>query len=195
MFGGKIFRLPHQIREEVNRRLCDGQEGKEIAAWLNGLPEVRTVLASHFNGVAISEQNVSKWKNQGYRAWLEHQRASEAVERVMSDSQELAQLAQNHQVSDLLSVVLASRLAAACEGLNLCECNDEPERWRRLHRLCVDLGILRRGDLRARRLRVEEERQDLARQKFRVAEARRENRSEAVTGKDLDTIESRLNLA
>ncbi len=28
---GKIARLPHPIREQVNRRLQDGEEGKSIA--------------------------------------------------------------------------------------------------------------------------------------------------------------------
>jgi hypothetical protein len=37
--NGKIARLPQEIREQVNRRLEDGEPGKQIAEWLNGLPE------------------------------------------------------------------------------------------------------------------------------------------------------------
>ena len=37
---GKIARLPQPIREQINRRLENGEEGKQIAEWLNTLPEV-----------------------------------------------------------------------------------------------------------------------------------------------------------
>jgi hypothetical protein len=37
--NGKIARLPQQIREQINRRLENGEEGKQIAEWLNTLPE------------------------------------------------------------------------------------------------------------------------------------------------------------
>jgi len=42
--NGKIARLPQPIREQINRRLQDGQEGKRIVAWLNTLPEVAAVM-------------------------------------------------------------------------------------------------------------------------------------------------------
>ena len=46
---GKIGRLPLALREQVNRRLHDGQTAKSIADWLNGLPEVQTILAEQFH--------------------------------------------------------------------------------------------------------------------------------------------------
>ncbi len=39
--NGNIARLPRAIRDELNRRVDDGQTGKEILPWLNGLPEVK----------------------------------------------------------------------------------------------------------------------------------------------------------
>ena len=46
---GKIARLPHDVREELNSRLQDGQEAKSLLPWLNSLPPVKSVLAKHFN--------------------------------------------------------------------------------------------------------------------------------------------------
>src|SRR5713101_951139 len=39
--NGKIARLPLAIRQELNRRLQNGEQGKKLVAWLNALPEVR----------------------------------------------------------------------------------------------------------------------------------------------------------
>jgi len=47
---GKIARLPRGIREELNRRLADGEVGRSLLEWLNALPEVTTALAAHFGG-------------------------------------------------------------------------------------------------------------------------------------------------
>src|SRR5438094_278684 len=41
---GKIARLPHTIREQLNRRLQDGELGKPILQWLNSLPEVKALF-------------------------------------------------------------------------------------------------------------------------------------------------------
>src|ERR1041385_7853817 len=51
---GKIARLPAVIREQVNRQLFNGLQGKHIIARLNTLPEVQRVLAELYAGVPIS---------------------------------------------------------------------------------------------------------------------------------------------
>jgi len=35
---GKITRLPHDLREALNRRLHDGEPGGPLLAWLNAQP-------------------------------------------------------------------------------------------------------------------------------------------------------------
>ena len=52
---GKIARLPQAVREQINRRLENGQEGKQIAQWLNTLPEVTALMAAEFDGQPINE--------------------------------------------------------------------------------------------------------------------------------------------
>lgn len=67
---GKIGRLPFEIREEVNRRLRDGQPAKKIIGWLHTLPEVLRVLDEYFGEEPISDQNVSTWRQTGYARWM-----------------------------------------------------------------------------------------------------------------------------
>ena len=55
---GKIARLPGGIRAQLNTRLQDGAEGKEIVLWLNSLPEVKEVLVKMFDGRPINDQNL-----------------------------------------------------------------------------------------------------------------------------------------
>jgi hypothetical protein len=68
--NGKIANLPNDIREQLNLRLLEGETGRELAAWLNALPEVQPVLGSHFNGSPISEVNLTHWRQGGYLQWL-----------------------------------------------------------------------------------------------------------------------------
>lgn len=68
---GKIDTLPAATRDALNKRLEDGQTGSVILPWLNSLPEVKAHLKAEFDGVEISEQNLSNWRNGGYRKWLD----------------------------------------------------------------------------------------------------------------------------
>src|SRR5580658_6159689 len=69
---GKIERLPRSIRDQLNVRLDDGKDADRILPWLNDLPEVREVLAKHFNGAPIGPQNLSGWRQGGFQEWLLH---------------------------------------------------------------------------------------------------------------------------
>jgi hypothetical protein len=67
---GKIGRLPTAVRAQLNTRLQDGEEGKQIVRWLNSLPEVRKILAGQFEGRPINEPNLTGWRQGGYEEWL-----------------------------------------------------------------------------------------------------------------------------
>jgi hypothetical protein len=58
--NGKIARLTRAIRDELNRRLQDGEPGVRLVAWLNGLPETQKILQVDFGGRPINEQNLSE---------------------------------------------------------------------------------------------------------------------------------------
>jgi len=66
---GKIARLPRDIREELNRRLQDGEPGKQLLDWLNALPKIKAILAAQFGGRPINKQNLSEWRWGGYLDW------------------------------------------------------------------------------------------------------------------------------
>src|SRR6266853_4950456 len=88
--NGKIARLPLAVRQELNRRMDEGEQGKKLVAWLNGLPAVQAIVAKEFGGKAIREQNLSEWKQGGYRDWLAKQEALEIAERLGEDAAEWA---------------------------------------------------------------------------------------------------------
>ncbi len=67
--NGKIGRLPAAIQNDVNLRLEAGWQGPELLAWLNSLPAVRDVLNRKFGGREIKHQNLTAWRNGGYREW------------------------------------------------------------------------------------------------------------------------------
>lgn len=66
---GKIACLPRELRDELNRRIRDGEKGSRLIAWLNGLPEVRAILDRDFGGRPINTVNFTKWRTGGYRDW------------------------------------------------------------------------------------------------------------------------------
>jgi len=153
---GKIARLPKAVREQLNRRLQDGEPGKRLVEWLNTLPEVQEVLRADFGGRPISEQNLSEWKAGGYREWLLQQEALDMVKRVAADADELQQ-ATTEPLTDKLAPWLVARYFVAAKAL--ATGNGEVD-WRLLRELCNDVVALRRGDHYAARLRLERERLD-----------------------------------
>jgi len=86
---GKIARLPHHIRDQLNGRLYEGEPAKHLALWLNSLPEVQAILAAGFGAKPIRPQNLSERKQGGYRDWLLQQEALELVRRLAEDAGEL----------------------------------------------------------------------------------------------------------
>ena len=82
--NGKIANLPNDIREQLNLRLLEGETGRDLAAWLNALPEVQSILGSQFNGSAISEVNLTHWRQGGYLQWLTERECFESA-RALTD--------------------------------------------------------------------------------------------------------------
>src|SRR6266446_1219578 len=79
--NGKIARLPHNLRDQINRRLRDNEPGKMILSWLNSMPEVKTILTVQFDSRPINKQNLSEWRLGGFLDWLTRQEAFESLQR------------------------------------------------------------------------------------------------------------------
>lgn len=88
--NGKVARLPHKIREEVNQRLLDGQTSREILPWLNEQPEVQQDCELHWEGVPISAQNLSAWRLGGFKKWLSRRARTESLKSLASHASSLA---------------------------------------------------------------------------------------------------------
>jgi hypothetical protein len=152
--NGKIARLPHPVREQLNCRLQNGEQGKKLVGWLNSLPEVQAIVAMEFGGKPIREQNLSEWKQGGYPDWIAQQEALEWAERLGEDA---AKWEPNGRppLTDTLALWLAARYAVATRRVAEAE---GPEGWRLLREMCGDIVELRRGDHSAQRLLLERER-------------------------------------
>jgi hypothetical protein len=157
---GKIARLPRAIREELNHRLDEGDPQKDLVGWLNSLPEVKAVVELHFEAKSITQQNLSEWKQGGYRDWRAQLEAQEIAHYLQEEAttwhhEELPPLV------DTLALWLATRLAA--ETRRIAEAEGE-ERWKLLRQFSRELAALRRGDLQKQRLALARDRLALARE-------------------------------
>src|SRR5712691_10327672 len=104
--NGKIARLPYSIRDLLNQRLHNGEQGAKLVEWLNGLPKVQEVLTEEFGGRPISEQNLSEWKQGGFDDWLRHQQTRAWVRALADESADLKEEAGDFSVADWLSTPL-----------------------------------------------------------------------------------------
>jgi hypothetical protein len=152
--NGKIARLPRSVRQELNCRLDNGEQGKKLIVWLNALPEVQAIVAEAFGGKAIREQNLSEWKQGGYRDWVTQQEALEVVERLGEDAAEWGGEGRA-PVTDTLAHWLAARYAVRTRRVAK---TGGREGWRLLREMCGDIVELRKGDHSAERLQIERER-------------------------------------
>jgi hypothetical protein len=155
--NGKIARLPREIRDDLNRRLQNGEQGGPLLAWLNGLPEVSALLAREFDGISISKQNLCEWRAGGYAEWQARQETLEQARELAADAGEITK-ATDGKLTDHLATVLAVRYASALAGWDGELTEDLRKKLRALRGLCQDIVELRRGDHSGARLQMEQER-------------------------------------
>jgi hypothetical protein len=155
MRTGKIAHLPNELREQLNRRLQNGEPGKAILKWLNSLPEVQTILKAQFKGHPVSPSNLTEWKQGGYLDWQVRQDALQLAASLRDESA-LGDKALTEQFTRKLAQWVAIQYAASAQALVAAE-TDPQIKWSRLRHLCADVCRLRRGYLLAERLEVERE--------------------------------------
>jgi hypothetical protein len=153
---GKIARLPHNIRDQLNRRLQEGESGPEIVAWVNEMPECRQMLAERFSGRPIDEGNLSEWRHGGYEEWLRHEDRLDRLESFFERVSDMDQLGTGRELGERLGSFVAAELAEAVQALEAI--TDPNERWRRLQEISRELSRFRRENCNGDRLRVAEKR-------------------------------------
>ena len=161
---GKIARLPLPIREKINLRLENGEEGKQIAAWLNTLPEVVSLMAAEFDAQPVSEANLSNWKLGGYRDWETQQAALDSARLFHREAAQVSQ-AGGPQFADQLALCLTARLATALRHTSA-DPDDPACGLEELHRLRRDLVTLRKGDHNEQWVKIQREKLELDIKKF-----------------------------
>jgi hypothetical protein len=154
---GKIARLPRKIRTELNERLDNGEEGDSILDWINDLPVVDDLLREQFGGAPITKQNLSEWRQGGFREWVFRQQfiehACETFDAVAEMEAEFdAPLLAGH-----LATLVATRYAALLnhwDGHHSAEFEQAAKLLRALNR---DIALLQRSTQDAERHRREHE--------------------------------------
>jgi hypothetical protein len=112
---GKIARLPHVLREEINRRLSDGETGGTILSWLNAHVDAVRIWDQHFEGAPATAQNLSEWRLGGYRDWQMQRQKVEDLKTLSSHAAQLAQAGQG--VESGSTAILAGHIMESWETL------------------------------------------------------------------------------
>jgi hypothetical protein len=178
--NGKIARLPLAIREELNQRLQNGEQGKLLVDWLNGLPEVQAVLRADFHAQPIAENNLSVWKTGGFTAWERDQETREALTSLMESAHSLQQTAKDGLI-DRMGLILAAKMAVELRHMDSFPDGAEKAKlWRELR---TSLLTLRRADLYAEKLRLDREKhaQRLRQQRAQERVRRQESQQDMMT--------------
>lgn len=164
---GKIARLPHTVRDTLNLRLHDGEQGPELLAWLNAEPAVQAVLAAHFNGQPINAQNLSEWRRGGYAVWCEQEQVLALAERLHEHQAELDAVLGEERLAECLA---QSSLLALMRQLNATwRLETEPER---LHAVLAIVNAVSR--VQRTQLEVARDRREHPKPKRPTREAERE---------------------
>jgi hypothetical protein len=173
---GKIARLPHSLREEINRRLLDGETSGTLLAWLNAEPEAVRIWEAHFEGVPASAENLSQWRMGGYRDWIGRNEKSEHLKTLTSFAVKVAK--SGGSIADGAAAIIAGNILEALEtvgNLVVTGGSDDAEKDP-LEGLCSvanAVGSLQKGaaargrlELDKKKVRLKEQAQQLDREKF-----------------------------
>jgi len=151
---GKIARLPRVVRNELNRRLDNGEQGTLLVAWLNRLTETKRVLAESFEGREINEQNLTEWKAGGFQDWLAQEEVLGAAQKLTENTTGLATTAYGVR-PDHLAAVLTLRTAGLLTEWDGTVTEEFERKLKALRRLSMVVLSLRRSDHAAMRMEME----------------------------------------
>jgi hypothetical protein len=151
--NGKIARLPKLVRDELNRRLQNNEQGKELVKWLNGLPDVQAVIRQEFEGKPIREQNLSEWKKGGFRDWQLLLERRELVRELEENAKAFGKTLDPKAINEHLSLVLIAELARTIRDLST-KTMDPRERAQSLAKIVGRFAQLRREDSNASRAEI-----------------------------------------
>ena len=161
--NGKIARLPRHIRDELNRRLDNAEQGIQLVEWLNSLPEVKQVLETQFGGRPINEVNLTEWKNGGFLEWQGQQETAALLEDLKSGVDPTAKISPGELTEPLATAVVA-HYAATLSRSHVDASDELRQRLRSLSRSLRDVVRLRRSELARQQTQFGQQRLEIERQ-------------------------------
>lgn len=171
---GKISRLPHALREQVNQRLLNNESASTILAWLNPQPEAIRTWDDYFQGAPATPQNLSEWKGGGYKRWREEHQKVEQTKSLAAYAAQ--QAAAGGQLSAGLQAILAGHIMEGFEVLIHAAADDgqtADDPVKRIASLGGVVAAMRNADTAAERVDLEKRKTtqkdqalQLAREKF-----------------------------
>jgi hypothetical protein len=114
---GKIARLPLDIREELNRRLQDGEAGPSLLTWLNAQPSVLSVLSGSFGAQPINPQNLSDWRKGGFLDWEEKQSRAHRIKELAAYAAQLT-AANSGSIAEGAAAIASGRILELLEAVD-----------------------------------------------------------------------------
>ena len=153
--NAKIARLPRPLRDELNQRLAQNEDGAALLDWLNAAPHVKDLLARDFAGEPVSKQNLYEWRNGGLLEWQSRQDLFAAAADLTDANGEWDALAAN-DFTERLAAVLVVRYADALARWNGGDDEAFRLKLRDLRHFNQDLAVLRRYNQSAARLKMEQ---------------------------------------
>jgi hypothetical protein len=152
---GKLQRLPHELRMELNTRLQNGQLGPTLLPWLNSLPEVRSICAEHFDGAEVSPKNLSDYRQGAYAKWLRSKQEVENIRTRAALALDLAR-ASGSNLSDAAAQLVAGQFMEAFMAAAESGTIEAPDA-----KSALAIVALRKADQEARKIELKQRELDL----------------------------------
>lgn len=154
-YRGKIGRMPYELRREICERIRDGATASSICEWLNARSDAQAVLQQLGLG-PVNCQNITEWRQGGYRDWLKGEERTEHMRRLTDLSESILGQTGGDPTA-VGSRILAGRL------LDVLAAADAADDGAGVAELAKTVATLRGGDLLADRLRIDRDRLDVQR--------------------------------
>jgi len=157
---GKIARLPLAVREELNARLRENENGQSILTWLNALPVCQERIndgKSGWDGQPVSDANLSIWRSGGFADWLKDEDRIHKIERLSELSLRVVKASGGNLSEGLLAIAagkLQEALEAGCEVEFDEETGKETISGVSVDKLTTALAKIRAMELEAQKLEV-----------------------------------------
>jgi hypothetical protein len=144
MRNGKIATLPSDIRDQLNWRMENGEQGNDLLAWLNGLPEVKERVKGSLDGRPVSKQNLSQWRLGGFREWHLHNELRHQAYNLTEHAENIEDSVDSSLLAGKMTAILAARYAALLNGWDGAPSPEFEEKLRVLRVLNRDLALLQK---------------------------------------------------